>query len=41
MNKSSLNKRHLELIQQKIEVEQEHLKTISNTDKLEASLDQW
>ena len=41
IKKSTLNMRHLELIHQKIEVEQEHLEAIYNTDKLEAALDQW
>ena len=41
IKKSNLNTRHLELIHRKIEVEQEHLEAIYNTDKLEAALDQW
>lgn len=41
ITKSDLNVRHIQLIHEKIEVEQRYLDSIDNKDQLEVSLAQW
>lgn len=41
ITKSDLNVRHIQLIHEKIEVDQRYLDSIDNKDQLEVSLAQW